>query len=347
MTLPHLSATVSLLRSLSYVTIDIHPAAANDQADDDHRPAAAGNGNKQKASYLDVGPIALSEIVRFKNLERLTQYGGVIKVVESLETDANVRDTVIIVLAGIKQLGWKDGWFNSGSIIFVVFLVLAFSAVSNFNKSGQFQKLLTKNTEIRVEVITNGRRHTISIYDIVVGDVVFLKIGDQIPANGLYLEGHSLKVDESSMTGESDHVKINAANNPFPLPGTKVTDGFGTMLVTSVSMNTAWGEMMSSISRGYDEETPLQARLKKLTSFNGKVGISMAAPVFVVLMTRYFVGHTIITDHEKGQRIFKGSRAKFDDFVSSVVGIVTVAVTITVVAIPEGLPLGVTFTLIQ
>lgn len=101
-----------------------------------------------------------------------------------------------------------------------------------------------------------------------------LKLGDQIPADGLFLSGHSLQVDESSMTGESDHVELNTTENPFLLSGTKVVDGYGQMLVTSVGMDTAWGEMMSSISRDSEEQTPLQVRLNKLTTSIGKVDLN-------------------------------------------------------------------------
>lgn len=100
---------------------------------------------------------------------------------------------------------------------------------------------------------------------------MILKLGDQIPADGLFLKGHSLHVDESSMTGESDHLELDSTGNPFLLSGTKVVNGYGQMLVTSVGMDTAWGEMMSSISRDSEEQTPLQVRLNKLTSFIGKV----------------------------------------------------------------------------
>ena len=85
------------------------------------------------------------------------------------------------------------------------------------------------------------------------GDVISLKIGDQIPADGLFLDGYSLKVDESSMTGESEHVEVDSERNPFMLSGTKVIDGFGSMIVTSVGMNTAWGEMMSTITNHLEE----------------------------------------------------------------------------------------------
>ncbi|KAJ9185847.1 hypothetical protein P3X46_005434 [Hevea brasiliensis] len=262
-----------------------------------------------------------------------------------------LKDTTIIILLacailslafGIKQHGPKDGWYDGGSIIVAIFLVVVISAVSNFKQSRQFLKLSDESSDIRVQVVRDGRHQNISIFDVVVGDLVSLKIGDQIPADGLFSDGYSLKVDESSMTGESDHVEVNGATNPFLLSGTKVTDGFGFMLVTSVGMNTAWGEMMSSISRNLDEQTPLQARLNKLTSYIGKVGLAVAILVLAVLTIRYFTGNTR-DDH--GRPEYNGSKTKVNDVLNSVVDIIAAAVTIVVVAIPEGLPLAVTLTL--
>ena len=132
-----------------------------------------------------------------------------------------------------------------------------------------------------MEVVRDGRHQPISIFDVVVGDIVFLKIGDQISSDGLFLEGYSLKVDESSMTVESDHIAINEGN-AFMLSGTRVIDGFGFMLVTYVCMNTGWGEMMSSINRDLNEETSLQACLNKLTSYIGMVGVVVIKLVNVV-----------------------------------------------------------------
>jgi len=223
-----------------------------------------------------------------------------------------------------------------------VILVIGVSSASNFNQSRLFKKLSAKSGNIGVEVVRGGRRQSVSISEVVVGDVVYLKIGDQVPADGLFLEGHSLQVDESSMSGESDHVHVNGDTNPFLLSGTKVVDGFAHMLVTSVGMNTACGVMISSITREVDEETPLQVRLKKLTSAIGKVGLLVAALVLVASMTRYFTGST---RDDFGHRKFVGRKTKFDDVMNAVVGIVAAAVTIVVVAIPEGLPLAVTLTL--
>ncbi|XP_050275102.1 putative calcium-transporting ATPase 13, plasma membrane-type isoform X1 [Quercus robur] len=356
-----------LLRTLSYVAIDVQ--------------------DKAVPSLLSVDPKKLSDMVRNKNFETLSKFGGVKKLAFILQTHVKngingdeadliqrqnifgtnkypkppakkflrfvyeaLKDTTILILLacamlslafGIKQHGWKDGWYDGGSIIVAVFLVVAVSAGSDYKQSREFQKLSTKSSDIREEVVRDGRRQPVSIFDVVVGDIVCLKIGDQIPADGLFLEGHSLKVDESSMTGESDPIQIDE-RNPFMLSGTKITDGFGFMLVTSVGMNTAWGEMMSSINRELNEETPLQARLNKLASYIGKVGLVVAALVLVVMLIRYFTGNT---KDDKGNNEFNGSKTKFDDVMNAVLSIVSAAVTIIVVAIPEGLPLAVTLTL--
>ncbi|EOY05828.1 hypothetical protein QUC31_016575 [Theobroma cacao] len=243
---------------------------------------------------------------------------------------------------GIKEHGLKEGWYDGGSIFVAVFLVIAVSAISNYRQNRQFDKLSKVSNNIQIDVVRGGRRQQISIFDIVVGDIVCLKIGDQVPADGLFLEGHSLQVDESSMTGESDHVEVNRSQNPFLFSGTKVADGYARMLVTSVGMNTMWGQMMSQIGRDTNEQTPLQARLNRLTSSIGKVGLAVAFLVLVVLLVRYFTGNT--TD-ENGNREFNGNKTKADDIINAVVGIVAAAVTIVVVAIPEGLPLAVTLTL--
>ncbi|KAL9323608.1 hypothetical protein ACSQ67_008465 [Phaseolus vulgaris] len=258
--------------------------------------------------------------------------------------------TILILLAcaalslgfGIKEHGIKEGWYDGGSIFVAVFIVISLSAVSNFRQNRQFDKLSQVSNDIQIEVVRSGRRQHVSIFEIVVGDVICLKIGDQVPADGLFIEGHSLRVDESSMTGESDHVEISRQHRPFLFSGTKVAEGYAKMLVTSVGMSTTWGQMMSSISRDIDEQTPLQERLNKLTSSIGKVGLAVAFLVLVVLLVRYFTGNT---KDDNGVREFNGSKTKFDDIMNAVVGIIADAVTIVVVAIPEGLPLAVTLTL--
>ncbi|KAI3760123.1 hypothetical protein L1987_50513 [Smallanthus sonchifolius] len=261
------------------------------------------------------------------------------------------KDVTILILMGcaalslgfgIKEDGIKDGWYEGGSILLAVFLVIVVSAVSNFRQEKQFDSLSKISNNIKIDVVREGRRQKISIFNIVVGDVVVLNVGDQIPADGLFIDGHSLLVDESSMTGESEQIEVNAISNPFLISGAKVADGHCRMLVLSVGMNTAWGKMMSSITGDNNEQTPLQSRLNKLTSSIGKVGLAVAFFVLVVMLIRYFTGNT---EDESGNREYNGKRTSINEILDSVTGIFSAAVTIVVVAIPEGLPLAVTLTL--
>uniref|UniRef100_M1DT14 Calcium-transporting ATPase n=1 Tax=Solanum tuberosum TaxID=4113 RepID=M1DT14_SOLTU len=246
------------------------------------------------------------------------------------------------IVLGIKEDGVKEGWCDGGGIYVAVLLFVTVSSTSHFRQTRQFDKLSKETKIIQVEAVRKGRRQQISIFEIVVGDVICLKIGDQVPADGILVQGHSLQVDESSMTGESDHVEINISQNPFLISGTKVVDGYGMMLVTSVNMNTTWGEMMSEISSGPNEHTPLQERLEKLTSSIDKVGWLVAFLVFVVQLVLYFTG---TTKDENGNKKFNRSKTSSGDVINAVVGIVANAVIIVVVAIPEGLPLAITLTL--
>ncbi|KAK4754923.1 hypothetical protein SAY87_008680 [Trapa incisa] len=248
---------------------------------------------------------------------------------------------VASLVLGIKTEGIKEGWYDGGSIAFAVILVIVVTAISDYRQSLQFQNLNEEKRNIHLEVVRGGRRVEVSIYDIVVGDVVPLNIGDQVPADGVLISGHSLAIDESSMTGESKIVHKDS-KRPFLMSGCKVADGSGTMLVTSVGINTEWGLLMASISEDTGEETPLQVRLNGVATFIGIVGLTVAAAVLVVLLIRYFTGHTKNSD---GTVQFRAGKTSLGDAVDGAIKIVTVAVTIVVVAVPEGLPLAVTLTL--
>ncbi|XP_021815928.1 calcium-transporting ATPase 10, plasma membrane-type-like isoform X1 [Prunus avium] len=248
---------------------------------------------------------------------------------------------VASLVLGIKTEGIDDGWYDGGSIAFAVILVIVVTAISDYRQSLKFQNLNEEKRNIHLEVIRGGRRVEVSIYDLVVGDVVPLNIGDQVPADGILISGYSLAIDESSMTGESTIVRKDS-KKPFLMSGCKVADGSGTMLVTSVGVSTEWGLLMANISEDTGEETPLQVRLNKVATHIGIVGLTVAFAVLVVLLVRYFTGHT---KNANGTAQFTPGKAKFGDAIDGAIKIVTIAVTIVVVAVPEGLPLTVTLTL--
>ncbi|KAH9729643.1 calcium-transporting ATPase 12 plasma membrane-type [Citrus sinensis] len=314
--------SAEILTSHDYIALDVEPepSSSHDEA------------NKLVSNSIDpdMDGIRLAEMVKNKDSHTLSLLGGVEGVANALGTNPEY---------GING---NDEDVSRRSQLFGANTYHKPPPKGLLHFARQFDKLSKISNNIKVEVVREARRLQISIFDLVVGDIVFLKIGDQIPADGLFLDGHSLQVDESSMTGESDHVEVDSTNNPFLFSGSKVADGYAQMLVVSVGMNTAWGEMMSSISSDSNERTPLQARLDKLTSTIGKVGLAVAFLVLVVLLARYFTGNT---KGENGIKEYNGSNTDIDDVFNAVVSIVAAAVTIVVVAIPEGLPLAVTLTL--
>nr|CAB3485681.1 unnamed protein product [Digitaria exilis] len=299
----------------------------------------------------------LTALTRDHNYSALQQYGGIPGVANMLKTDKEkgisgddadltarrnafgsntyprkkgrsflafvwdaCKDLTLIILMvaaavslalGITTEGIKEGWYDGASIAFAVLLVVFVTAISDYKQSLQFQNLNEEKQNIRLEVVRGGRRIMVSIYDLVVGDVIPLKIGDQVPADGILISGHSLSIDESSMTGESKIVHKDQ-KSPFLMSGCKVADGYGTMLVTAVGINTEWGLLMASISED-----------------SGSV-------------EWYFTGHTY--DPDGSVQYVKGKMG-VGQTIRGVVKIFTVAVTIVVVAVPEGLPLAVTLTL--
>ncbi|KAG5587934.1 hypothetical protein H5410_048368 [Solanum commersonii] len=122
---------------------------------------------------------------------------------ESLKDPTNMKLLIwgaLSLVLGIKEDGPKEGWYDGGSIYVAGFLVIAVSSISKFRQNRQFDKLSKVSKNISVEAVRKGRHQQISIFEIVVGDVICLKIGDQVPADGILVQGHSLQVDESSMT---------------------------------------------------------------------------------------------------------------------------------------------------
>ncbi|PSS01416.1 Calcium-transporting ATPase [Actinidia chinensis var. chinensis] len=222
-----------------------------------------------------------------------------------------------------------SGLTDGGSIFAAIFLVILVFASSNFWPRKEFNKLSQASDNIQVDVRRNGQPHQIPIFDVVVGDVILLKVGDQVPADGLFLDGQGIKVDESNITEETDTIEVNHSHK-FLLSGSKVVDGSARMLVTSVGVNTKWGQIMKEIACDSYEPTPLQTKLKEMTSFIAVVGILVALMVLVILLIRYFMGNK-----------FASAKTDILHVLNDVAGILATPVVIAVAAIPEGLLLSV------
>ncbi|ESR34525.1 hypothetical protein CICLE_v10004282mg [Citrus x clementina] len=241
---------------------------------------------------------------------------------------------VLSIGVGLATEGWPEGMYDGLGIIVSILLVVMVTAISDYKQSLQFRDLDREKKKIFIQVTRDGQRQKVSIYDLVVGDIVHLSIGDQVAADGIFISGYSLLIDESSLSGESEPMYI-CEENPFLLAGTKVQDGSGKMLVTTVGMRTEWGKLMETLNEGGEDETPLQVKLNGVATIIGKIGLFFSVLTFLVLAGR-FLGVKAI--HNEFTVWSSADALTLIDYFA-------VAVTIIVVAVPEGLPLAVTLSL--
>jgi len=237
-------------------------------------------------------------------------------------------------------------WVEGVAIIVAIVVVVSVGAVNDWQKERQFVKLNKKKDARNVQVIRSGKAQEISVHDLLVGDLMVIEPGDILPVDGIFVTGHSVKCDESSATGESDIMKKTAADDvykameknenlrkmdPFMISGAKVTEGFGRMIVTATGIHSSYGKTMLAL-REDNEATPLQMKLNNLAEYIAKLGSAAAALLFFVLLIKFLaqLPNNTQTPAERGQRFLD---------------ILIVAVTIVVVAVPEGLPLAVTLAL--
>ncbi|AED96289.1 calcium-transporting ATPase [Arabidopsis thaliana] len=260
---------------------------------------------------------------------------------------------VFFSLLRIKTKGILDGWYIEACIVLVTVFHIIAIAVAEYKQSCRFIKLTEEKRTVYLEVIRGGRRVRVSIYDIVVGDIVPLKNGCQVPADGVLFVANSLKVAEQEVTASDEIVQKDLQTNPFLLSGSKLIEGIGTMLVTSVGMNTEWGLKME-VSQKTDEEKPFQGYLKWL---------AISASWFVVLfasvacsiqvggssapswqgpnnrfISRYFSG---VTKKSDGTPMFIYGITTADEAIEFVITSLSFGIATIVVAVPVGLSIAV------
>ncbi|KXX76192.1 Calcium-transporting ATPase 2 [Madurella mycetomatis] len=247
--------------------------------------------------------------------------------------------------------GARVEWIEGVAIIVAILVVVIVGALNDWQKERQFRRLHKKKEDRYVTVIRSGKPSKISVHDVLVGDVMMLEQGDVIPVDGVLIQGHNISCDEASSTGESDVVKKMPADavsvallrepdsdakataklDPFLLSGARVLDGVGTFLVTAVGPHSSHGRTMMAL-RNDSGLTPLQARLNVLAGYIAKLGSAAGLLLFMVLFIEFAarLPGNQASPEEKGQNFLR---------------ILITAITIIVVAVPEGLPLAVTLSL--
>uniref|UniRef100_A0A914URX2 Plasma membrane calcium ATPase n=1 Tax=Plectus sambesii TaxID=2011161 RepID=A0A914URX2_9BILA len=149
-------------------------------------------------------------------------------------------------VAGSDDGEHDAGWIEGVAILISVVVVVLVTALNDYTKERQFRGLQAKiETEHKFSVIRGGTPIQIIVSELVVGDVAQIKYGDLLPADGVLIASNDLKIDESSLTGESDQIKKSPDRDPMLLSGTHVMEGSGKMLVTAVGVNSQTGIIMT------------------------------------------------------------------------------------------------------
>lgn len=234
-------------------------------------------------------------------------------------------------------------------IFFAIFLATGIGFYFEYDANKKFDLLNAVGEETPVTVIRNGKIKEIPRKDIVVGDIVVLNTGEEVPADGTLVEAVSLQVNESTLTGE---LMVNKTTDKahfdeeatYPsnavMRGTTITDGHGIMRVDRVGDATEIGKVARQSTEQSQEQTPLNIQLTKLANLIGKAGFTIAALTFIVFTSKDL--YSFITSEN-----FIGINDwhSWLEIARIVLKYFMMAVTLIVVAVPEGLPMSVTLSL--
>lgn len=256
---------------------------------------------------------------------------------------------LILLIAGVLSIGiscyeyWGLGsggnvFFEPVGIFMAILLATGLAFVFELKADREFELLNKVNDDEPVQVIRSGHAMQIPKKDVVVGDLVILNTGEEIPADGELLEAVSLSVDESTLTGEpvchktTDEAQFDP-DATFPsdhvMRGTKIMEGHGLMRVFAVGDSTENGKVFEAAQIDDSVKTPLNEQLDRLGKLISMISYAIGALVIVGRVIMYFVN------------------VDFDwiGFIAYFLQTLMVAVTLIVVAVPEGLPMAVTLSL--
>ena len=231
-------------------------------------------------------------------------------------------------------------------IFFAIFLATGIGFYFEYDANKKFDLLNAVGEETPVTVRRNGKIQEIPRKEVVVGDIVILNTGEEVPADGTLLEAISLQINESTLTGElmvnktTDEASFDdEATYPSNevMRGTTVTDGHGIMRVNKVGDATEIGKVATQATEASGEETPLNIQLSKLAKFIEKVGFTIAILTFIIFTGKDLYQYLSVTDITGWQEWMHIARIVLKYFM--------MAVTLIVVAVPEGLPMSVTLSL--
>lgn len=257
---------------------------------------------------------------------------------------------IILMIAGVLSIGiscyefWGLGqgasvFFEPIGIFIAILLATGLAFIFELKADKEFALLNQVNDDEPVQVIRNGNAMQIAKKDVVVGDIVILNTGEEVPADGELLEAVSLNIDESTLTGEpichktTDKAEFDK-DATFPsnhtMRGTKVMEGHGIMKVFAVGDKTENGKVFEAAQIDDSVKTPLNEQLDGLGDLITKISYGFAAAIIVGRTIMYFINMPGF---------------EWVSLLAFFLQTLMVAVTLVVVAVPEGLPMAVTLSL--
>ena len=280
----------------------------------------------------------------------------------------------VLIIAGIFSIMIDEimappskrahAWIEGFAILLAVIMITLVTALNNLKKEKEFRKLNDEAEKGKViTLVRNGKvLPDQSIESVLVGDLVIIRSGMENPGDAIVIEGFSIQMDESSMTGESDPMIKDSLENclakrdeilkktpnkklehhdlpsPVVIAGTKVLSGSGKMLIVAVGPRSSIGKINLLIQSNEDELTPLQMKLEKMARDIGTFGTLAAIVLILALVIRWVVENSLNDGLGWKTTSVLGQ-------VHTVLTFVLMGVAILVMAIPEGLPLAVTLSL--
>ena len=229
--------------------------------------------------------------------------------------------------------------FEPAGIALAILLATVVGFLFEMSAARKFDILNQVNDDLPVKVVRGGHILEIPKREVVVGDIVMLNAGDEIPADGILLNAVSVQVNESSLTGEpmankttveADFDKEATYPSNAVMNGSTMLGGYGVMQVTQVGDSTEYGKVYTGSQIENNTQTPLDKQLNTLASFITKASYVIAAIIFIARTVIYLTDHPVLD---------------WLSFGSYLLSTAMIAVTVIVVAVPEGLPMSVTLSL--
>ena len=259
--------------------------------------------------------------------------------------DPIIKILLIALAVKVVFLFEDSNYFETLGILIAIFLASFISTISEYGSEAAFRRLQEESSKILAKVIRNGKLLEIPIDEVVKNDIVVLQSGDRIPADGYLLKGE-LRVDESSLNGETKEAKKIPPLNPNDLKdenklyrGSVVYNGDAYMLASEVGNKTLYGALASELAESAPI-SPLKLRLQGLAKFISRIGYCGA-----ILVTISYLFSVIVIDNNFDPDLIMNTLTDFKVMFDHLIYALTLSVTIIVVAVPEGLPMMITLVL--